>query len=588
MIDVRLVPPSVWRPEVARYSEVRTAIDPWSDPARLAHATLWVLQDAHVGITPKLAHELGRLFARQGPGDAGVWSKLFHHLQQALPRTERSGLVAGNAPVYVVQNLVKPIVRQACAELGHTCLLCQEEIDAEIDAEHDVAVTADEYAAYGASLERITSRLAAQLAAEPLFAREHGNVVAALSEPSPDGRSRAIVPDIDRDSLALLLGLDAAVDVPDRASRSAPAPSYVPKRRPATHGQGGRVEGLRHARGEGQLGSMVLSEYLNPPLVLVDRLLNSGYLVHERRPRRAKLRDALVVGVMPHEVRASPHGAFAKACWLDCMARLARRLSSARLQDSEFRWIEGDAGGRARRSSFLLNQVPPDLAAGRHAAFRDAFMTLSRWVPDYFETRAGFRPLRADTIATVDEWALAAWGAHADQVEGFSFVHVMLFHPLLDEGGGAAANGAARLGRLRAGLGLGYRRRRQATVTYVPGTRDRERDTRPWHFGSDSNPYRALLPAPAGVARSPHQGHLAWLTSRRCIAHMRAPSARRSSVSRLKPSSDRTVCRACGSTSIRASTGASRCGCPISWDSRSRRSRRWVPTKGSPGCSSMS
>jgi len=386
MIHVRLVPPSVWEPEVARYAEPGNASDPWSDPARLAHAALWVLQDAHVGITPKLAHELGRLFARKGPAQPGVWPRLFRRLQERLPRTERSGLVAGSAPVYVVQNLVKPIVRAACAELGYTCLLCQDDTEG--------AVTADEYAAYGASLERIASRIAEQLAAGPLFAAEHGNVVAALSEPSPHARSRAVVPEIDRDSLALLLGLDAAVNFPERASRSTPAPSYVPKRRPAAEGHGGRVEGLAQGRGEGQLGSMVLSEFLNPPLVLVDRLLNSGYLVHERRPRRAKLRDALVVGLMPHEVRATPQGAFAKACWLDCMARLARRLVSARLQDSEFRWIEGDAAGRARRSSFPLGRVPPDAAAGRHEAFRDAFMTLSRWVPDYFETRAGFRPLQ--------------------------------------------------------------------------------------------------------------------------------------------------------------------------------------------------
>ena len=193
---------------------------------------------------------------------------------------------------------------------------------------------------------------------------------------------------------------------------------------------------------------------------------------------------------MPHEVRATPQGAFAKACWLDCMARLARRLSSARLQDSEFRWIEGDAGGRARRSSFPLGQVPPDMAAGRHADFRDAFMTLSRWVPDYFETRAGFRPLRSETkpIASADEWAVAAWAAShrssrrleagpstslgAGQVEGFSFVHVMVFHPPIDDPRGAAAEGAARLGRLRAGLRLGYRRRRHVSVTYVPGKLD--------------------------------------------------------------------------------------------------------------------
>ena len=508
MIDLRLVPPSVWGPEVARYAGAGSTSDPWMDPGRLAHAALWTLQDAHVGITPKLAHELGRLLAQHGRAEPGVWSKLFRRLQDRLPRTGRSGLVAGSAPVYVVQNLVKPIVREACAEIGYACLLCQDEIDG--------AVTADDYASYGARLERIASRIAGELAARPLFAAEHGNVVAALSEPSPDFRSRAIVPAIDRDSLALLLGLDAEVGFPEAASRSTPTPSYVPKRRPAAATPDGRVEGLRQGRGEGQLGSMVLSEFLNPPLVLVDRLLNSGYLVHERRPRRAKLRDALVVGLMPHEVRATPQGGFAKACWVDCMARLARRLVSARLHDSEFRWIEGDAAGRARRASFPLDQVPADLASGRHAAFRDAFITLSRWVPDYFETRAGFRPFPADpnAIAGVDEWVMAAWAAHVDRADSFSFVHVMVFHPPIEDAQSAVAEGARRLGRLRAGLRLGYRRRRDASVTYVPGTSDR--DPRPWHFGSDSDPYRALAPKPsdngAGLAAALQSSWLDRLT----------------------------------------------------------------------------
>jgi hypothetical protein len=148
--------------------------------------------------------------------------------------------------------------------------------------------------------------------------------------------------------------------------------------------------------------------------------------------------------------------------------------------------------------------VPPAVAAGRHAAFRDAFMTLSRWVPDCFETRAGFRTLQSDvnTIATADEWAIAAWAAHSDRtdraesdapagsVDSFSFVHIMVFHPPIDDGRRAATEGAKRLGKLRAGLRLGYRRRRQVSVTYVPPTRD----AAPWHFGSDSDPYRALAP----------------------------------------------------------------------------------------------
>jgi hypothetical protein len=136
--------------------------------------------------------------------------------------------------------------------------------------------------------------------------------------------------------------------------------------------------------------------------------------------------------------------------------------------------------------------------------------------------------LRADTIASADEWAIAAWACpeprrgadHVDRDEetgsvapkesadSFSFVHVMVFHPPIEDGPfdvapfgdaqgrrSAAAEGARRLGTLRAGLGLGYRRRRHASVTYVPGTHDR--DTRRWHFGSDSDPYRALTPMPS-------------------------------------------------------------------------------------------
>jgi hypothetical protein len=151
--------------------------------------------------------------------------------------------------------------------------------------------------------------------------------------------------------------------------------------------------------------------------------------------------------------------------------------------------------------------MPADVAAGPHAAFRDAFMTLSRWVPDYFETRTGFRPLRQDpnTIASTDEWTIAAWTdaltGMTGTIDRFSFVHVMLFHPAIEDER-ATAEAAARLGRLRAGLRLGYRRRRHVSVTYVPGPSTLlgagavDRDTRLWHFGSDSDPYRALTPTP--------------------------------------------------------------------------------------------
>jgi len=529
-MQIRLVAPSVWKPDVARNEHQSASRRLSAETSRLAHAVLWGLQDAHIGITPRLATGLARLFTEPGVVHQGVWATLFRQLQDALPRTERSGLVAGNVPVYIALKVVRPVVREACNRVGYTCLLCEDETRS--------SVTTDEYAAYAASLDRELARTAEQLASGPLFATEHGNVVAALSEPSPLGRSRVSVPEVDRTSLAMLLGLRTAVDVPARASRYTPAPTYVRRSRPNPGDQEGRIEGLRQSRGEAHFGSIVLSEFLNHPVVLVDRLLNSGYLVHERRPRRQKLRDVLVVGLMPHAVRGTLQGSFAKACWLDCMARLGRLLSGARLADSEFRWIEGDAAGRARCCSFSLGELPPDrlgglsLASGRsgesrdsHEAFRRGFLTLLRWLPDYFDTRAGFRSLTGGPFAGPDDWAVAAWAANASQrepsgsttsnagpnqlagMERFSFVHVMVFHPSL-AGARAHAEGARRLGTLRAGLRLGYHPRRHASVTYVSP----DGDPAPWRFGSDADPYRVLAsPAAQEGETLSRQLQTAWL-----------------------------------------------------------------------------
>ena len=192
------------------------------------------------------------------------------------------------------------------------------------------------------------------------------------------------------------------------------------------------------------------------------------------------------------------------------MARLARRLCSSRLHDSEFRWIEGDAANRARCASFPLAHVPPERADSAHAVFRDAFMTLARWVPDYFETRAGFRAIGMDTTATVDEWIVAAAAAHAGEVDRFSFVHVMVFRaPITLDHDTRPADGAARLGRLRAGLRLGYRRRRHVSVTYVPG--NSMRDLRQWRFGSDADPYRDVAPAAVDAASVARALQSSWL-----------------------------------------------------------------------------
>ena len=70
------------------------------------------------------------------------------------------------------------------------------------------------------------------------------------------------------------------------------------------------------------------------------------------------------------------------------------------------------------------------------------------------------------------------------------------------------------LDRLRAAEEEDEVRRRHATITYVPDAHDR--GTRSWHFGSDSDPYRALTPVPsdegAALARALQSSWLDRLT----------------------------------------------------------------------------
>jgi hypothetical protein len=229
-------------------------------------------------------------------------------------------------------------------------------------------------------------------------------------------------------------------------------------------------------------------------------MTTSGVLVYERRPEREKLRDVLVVGVMPEAVRNRESSSFVKACWVDCMARLGRRLAEAKLRQSEFRWIECDAIGRPRHASFLLDRLHHEaLAQIEHERFRREFFAGLRWLPDYVDLHPG---IDAEPIATAsaEEWCTKAWRAQTDHAAWndarppqsspaarFSFVHVMVFLPATS-GAVDVKSAGQLLGRLRAQLALGYHPRRNVSVTYSAV----DPATKVWGFGSSHMAYEAI------------------------------------------------------------------------------------------------
>jgi hypothetical protein len=503
-MDVLLVPPSVWGPELAAVVELPGQVQ--AEHGRLTRAVLWSLQDAHIGITPGLASQAASLLSRSRSTESGVWTQVADDLHEAISESKSVGFTATANPAYFLLKVIKPLLWEASRICGEAHLLCLDEIRS--------PVTTSRYQEYGRRLERALQDVMPRSGVKPLFRFEHGSVVATFS--GLDAMRRVRMPDMDRAVVAVLFGLPENVSDDHWVPRQAPRPTLVPRRRPSPGPQEGRIEGVRHSSREADYHQMVPTEYLAPRYERLDRMANSGFLVYDRRPRRERLRDVLIVGVMPPAVLATRGGAFAKACWADAMARVGRRLASTRLIQTEFRWVEGDALGRVRDCSFFLNRLSRiALAHERHEPFRREFLSALGWLPDFVEQRAGFEPLKSRLPETVaasgPEWLSAALRQQVDRpaehgenllrlpwhserrvtlADRFSFVHVIAFVPATEKD---ASNKSAFLpGRLRSMFGFGAHPRRSVSVAYIP----RLLDAGGWGVRSLSDGYHALVDRP--------------------------------------------------------------------------------------------
>ncbi len=467
---VRLVSDSVWKPVLTQY------------PGRVTSAILWALQDLHIGITPRLAAQLAATVGRHNGGSGRVWRAVFENLVAALDLHSapgRFGLFPGANRIYSTLKVAGPLVRRACAAAGRTYLLFQGSVD--------VSVSTDDYQRYDLELEEQLVTAAREITKDAL-GKEHASVLSTLSRESPGNvAARTLLPDIDRTAAALMWDPAPRLPASRWQPRQSPLAGFSPRNRRSPGPNQGAVEGLVQTTREADLGSILQTEFLNPKPLLADRLTQTGYFIYERRPHREKLRDALVVAVLPPQVSQLPSGSFVRACWFDCIANLGVLLSNYKLLRSEFRWIEGDAFQRVRECSLFLDDAA---SAGPHLAMNDRvrrwYLAALRWLPQYLDERGPFRPLPAEAFDQPERWAVTAWTVQKDhphwsQGDGeqneacgaglpaprFSFAHIMLFLPASYRQAGGEAG---LLGRLQGDLKLGGSLRHSVSVTYVPSS----------------------------------------------------------------------------------------------------------------------
>ncbi|MCP5049067.1 MAG: hypothetical protein GY940_17995 [bacterium] len=527
--QVILIAPSIWEDLTqTSFSE----LPPQTKP--IAHSILATLQNRHIGITPNLSAELAHLITNpHSPHHNNPWTPTLKRLlEETSNNLQPTGILLNTIPLYTIIRLAAPIIEEANNQIQLCCLFCQDNIQND--------TTKEDYNQYQSHLETQIHKIAeTKNDFMQTFWQDRALTLASYSSHAPSwNKPETRLAELEPSALSLMLKLTPKLPK-SQTLTIRPKIAVDPLKHQETRRMSeGGFSGIQITRRLDDMGDILLSEFLNPPAVLADRLINNGYLSLRRQTRREQLRDVLIVGMMPDALRSKPSTHFIKACWFDFIARFGFMLYRGRLMRSEFRWLEGDPFGRVRNCNFLLNQMPRLDMPGNGdlpAEFRREFLMALGWLPQYLDTRGRFEKIPVYDAApqqlkvsgetnTENErkWAYSAWrsqkenllwslensgdslpgvtsptGQHEKRLNigGYAFVHIMLFLPA-EKRREREASAAARLGPLYSGFGLGSSpgsdtgHKRSAGITWVP---ENLTDSSQWAFDcrgtQHSNPF---------------------------------------------------------------------------------------------------
>ncbi len=531
-MQVTVFAPRIWQPALNAASA-----DLPPQAAALMRAVVRHLHDRHVGIAPRPAARLAQTLLRDGrPASRPLsahrngladWTAAVERLIGGLlPDTERDGawtssapgvILPASVPFALLDRVALPLVAAAQDRMGRCCLFGG-------DGHESPRNGAQLLTEYETEQEGTLADLCTGLGSNPppLFWNHRGTDLAALSRRLGTGATAEPLPDADAETVALLLRLDPALGPMVRPPAHSRRPQRAALQTSGVRPREGGVAGIRTTRTMDDINDMVTSEFTNHPLILLDRLVNSGFMVRHRPPRRQNRRDVLLVGAMPSGSRDSA-GRLAKVSWIDTMARIAPLLQDAGLPRSDFAWLDGDRlGGLACGFAGLPPGLPlPGGGVSLTPAERVRFTWALDWLPGLLDRRRGYPPgleppgtsHASDGVTAGSRWAAGAL-AHAlnrnapgpdgngrpltPSDYGFVHVIVMLRRPAsgLDDGEARSAVFAATQAlRLESG------RRQAASVLWVP---ERIGDRDSWMMSFAEGPLRRvaeILVSPSDAAR---------------------------------------------------------------------------------------
>ena len=411
---------------------------------------LYWLHSRHIGATPALTIDLIRF--TQGHKDLNFWAGLRQRLMQELrrggqtnwesaPGTSYVGMQGWGNPAFVISRIAAPLLYKACTQIGYTVVFAEDSVATE--------VSWPEYEKYARQLEQTLLQLfSAQTPPQAdTFARQmkfwaatlarHTEVREAhLHQTQGKAAQQTSLPDLNSTAASFLFDLVPDPQMLALARTQQPKLRQPPDFLTRLRNPEGGITGIELSHQESDISSMLISELANPPVLMADKLLNSGFLIKKRTPRRRPYRHLLLASFMVPEVQAQVTGDFMRACWAEFAMRLGYQLVQAGLVQTDLVWVEGTHQAEAQAVALTLEDLNQDVT-GNATRFDKRrllnFLNALKALPDFGNQRAVGLPLTLPAQPTHEaedgleawehrslSWMEAAWQAVAQQMNGLS------------------------------------------------------------------------------------------------------------------------------------------------------------------------
>lgn len=367
-----------------------------------------VLQDRHLPFTPDLARKLATFETAASPAADPYWGRAYGHAALAIGLGNKlgyRGIWKSIFPTFV-QAVVEPILRTLALRTGT--------IDLVRITDHPVKDADDDYRAACRTVETwVNSALSKKdVIGEDFWIAAGAALLGAFRKQGPGKKANRGGDDLpwvpDLQMAQLIYGFDPVIEDNQLWRKKPPRPSARSKKlRVGIRPREGGVTGVLHSRRIRDIPDALPSAFVLPQEYRLLKLIEEGFMIPHRPPRRRPDRDLLSLTMQSRAVEGLEAADIIKAAWTDAAIRLRILLTNMAMTKSEIGYGQiRETGAMAAALSFG-SEAPKarfDPQALKEGLRRNAF-SISTLFPDILDTYPTPQKTRISTDARAPEVA---------------------------------------------------------------------------------------------------------------------------------------------------------------------------------------